>query len=138
MYTQAFLEFTVFGQPIPKARPRVAKGRAYTPTTTKNWEELVAQYANLAMLHEGWHLVTNPVEVYMEFYRQDQKKADLDNLIKGVLDACNGVVYADDKQVRTLIGKVVYGAGKLAGVKVMFFEPGCLSDPLSQLMDVLK
>jgi Holliday junction resolvase RusA-like endonuclease len=32
----------------------------------------------------------------------DKKRADLDNLVKGLMDACTGILWEDDSQVQTL------------------------------------
>lgn len=82
-----------------KARPRVANGRAYTPESTKQWEERV-----------GWEFISvhgrprigGPVKVHIFFH---QSLADIDNLCKAVLDALNGIAYEDDRQVVELNAK---------------------------------
>jgi Holliday junction resolvase RusA-like endonuclease len=45
-------EFTIEGKPIPKARPRIANGRAYTPKRTSKYEKLVRARATAAVLWE--------------------------------------------------------------------------------------
>ena len=44
------------------------------------------------------------------FYRQGQRKADIDNLLKTVSDAATGIFWADDSQVREQYGRVEYGS----------------------------
>jgi Holliday junction resolvase RusA-like endonuclease len=49
----------------------------------------------------GGRLIEGPVRVTVAFYGAD-KRADLDNLIKSVLDAAQGSVFVNDKQVVSL------------------------------------
>ena len=94
------ITFTVPGNPIPKQSFRYAKGGGYQPQRVKDWQDLVAQYAAIAMM--GQDLYQWEVEVSIEFRRENQRKVDLDNLSKSVLDSCNGIVWNDDKQVMKL------------------------------------
>ena len=110
-----YINFTYSGAPMPKARPRFANGHAYTPKTTRGYEEAITAAALEAMsgsqMAEGcW------VEVELEFYvpiprswsrmrkkcmagKYHTQKPDLDNYVKAVLDACQGVIYKDDALV---------------------------------------
>ena len=45
---------------------------------------------------------TEPLEVDLAFFMPDKKKRDPTNLLKGLLDALEGVVYNDDKQIDAL------------------------------------
>jgi crossover junction endodeoxyribonuclease RusA len=95
---QAAYSFTVPGVPVPKARPRIGNGRAYTPKRTKAHELAVWAYARQA----GVKPITGPVTVWCEFHLPTPERADADNLAKAVLDALNGTAYADDRQVMEL------------------------------------
>jgi crossover junction endodeoxyribonuclease RusA len=86
--------------PIPKGRPRFSRfGGVYTPQRTRDFEEAVK-----------WKLkevFKNPIDAEVEiqvhfYYKRD---ADIDNFCKAFLDACNGVVFNDDRQVVCLIAK---------------------------------
>ena len=96
------ISFTVPGNPIPKARPRVTfqpgrKPTAYTPARTKGWEATVADVARLAM--GGREPVEGPVELTLRFYRRDRRRVDGDNMTKAVFDALQGRVFENDDQV---------------------------------------
>lgn len=92
------VSFFVTGRPIPKGRPRfnTKTGNAYTPATTVEWETTVGWTAKAAMAAKGRLLGT--LSARLTFYGA-RANADIDNLIKAVLDGCNRIVYADDKQV---------------------------------------
>lgn len=47
---------------------------------------------------QGVQPISGPVAVFLDVYRP-RKRGDLDNLLKAVLDALNGVAYGDDEQV---------------------------------------
>lgn len=83
---------------MPKGRPRFANGRTFTPARTREWEDLVAW--NARIFYRGEPLV-GPVSVTLRFHGA-RANADLDNLTKAVLDACNGICFVDDRQVALL------------------------------------
>jgi Holliday junction resolvase RusA-like endonuclease len=101
------ITFTVDGQPLPKQRPRIANGHAYTPQKTKAWEALVQAEAWIAM--QGRYALARDVAVTMVFRRHGSRRADCDNLQKSCLDGMNGVVYEDDSQIVQLHAEVQYG-----------------------------
>lgn len=101
--------FTVYGDPVPKARPRTVRkgGRtwSYTPKKVTKWENIVREEA-------GKHFsepFNGPVALILAFYMNRPKSRrkenyvvttpDLDNLEKAFLDGLNEVAYMDDKQV---------------------------------------
>jgi crossover junction endodeoxyribonuclease RusA len=108
------IKFSIDGQPIPKARPRVSKKRAYTPARTAAWEDAVGWAARAAQVEPAM----GDVYVSLQFWRKGKARADLDNLVKGVLDGLNGIAYDDDKQVVSLRATVEYGHEK-PGVDVI-------------------
>ncbi len=95
------IRFTVPGNPVAKGRPRVNRaGWSWTPQKTKDATKVV-QEAIEALL-EDIHGVFfySDFGIYCEFFmRLKGHGADVDNLLKLVLDACNGLVWKDDKQV---------------------------------------
>lgn len=118
------ISFIVPGTPIAKGRPKFAKRGAfvkvYTPEKTANYETLVGWYARSAK-PDDIDLLTGPLKVEIHASIEipsswsktkrvmalngdlnPTTKPDLDNLAKGVLDAMNGIIYVDDKQVVSL------------------------------------
>ena len=104
--------FEIPGRPVPKQRPRVVNGHAFTPEKTKDYERLVRlSYLNAGgQLHEGAVSVT--IAVWYDMPKSWPKtkkvntkglphisKPDLDNVIKSVLDGLNGTAWEDDAQV---------------------------------------
>lgn len=92
------LTLRVDGPPQVKERPRVVRGRAYTPRTTSDAETSIAWQARQIIRRP----LSDPVAVSITFRLPDRRRRDLDNLAKTVLDALNGVAWADDSQIHTL------------------------------------
>lgn len=82
--------------PVVKGRPRLGKGRTFTPQKTRDYEALIAQLIAPHVLQKN---LTDDLFVYARFHTATQRRRDLDNLVKALLDGFNDVVYADDKQV---------------------------------------
>lgn len=93
------IQFFVPGNPIPKQSFRYRKGGGYQPKRVREWEATVSGYA-LASEYE--YIRDGDIRVELNFKRKDKRKCDLDNLSKGVLDACNKIIWADDKQITDL------------------------------------
>ena len=98
---EPFGQFSVFGNPLPKERPRVTVSRAgahaYTPLRTKHWEAQVRDAARAAMA--GRPPLPGSVAVELWLWRGDRRRVDADNCEKALLDACNEVIWNDDVQV---------------------------------------
>ena len=100
---------TVPGRVVGKGRPRFTKaGRAYTPRATVEFEQRV----RAVWIAAGHPMLTGPLAVRVTVVRPlpksapksrdgewDTHRPDLDNVVKAVLDALNGVAYEDDAQV---------------------------------------
>jgi Holliday junction resolvase RusA-like endonuclease len=117
--TTEILRFFVPGQPLPKQRPRLGRHGVYTPTKTLEWENEIGWAAREAMQIAGLGATPCDVHVHMLFQRKGKQRADLDNLIKACLDGMNGIVWIDDRQVRSLSAQVDYGfANGSAGILI--------------------
>ena len=115
------MQFTVYGEPVAKGRPKFSRQgnfvRSYTPTKTTNYENLVKlSYA------EACRGLNNPLEgevsmridAFFSIPKSTSKKKrelmntglinhtkrpDADNIAKAICDALNKVAYADDSQI---------------------------------------
>lgn len=111
--TEMLFDITIDGDPKSKARPRFGKrvkGRpgVYTEKGTKEAELAVAW----AVRHSVPGLrpsADHDYCVWVRFHVHGWKRRDSDNMTKLVLDALNGVVWADDQQVTELHVEVFRG-----------------------------
>ena len=90
--------FRVPGSVVPKARARVARGHAYTPQATRDYEAKVKR----AALEAGVQPLVGRIRLSITIHSADRRRRDLDNMIKSISDALNGVAYADDSQIDQL------------------------------------
>ena len=121
--------FIVEGRPVAKARPRATRrGVVYTPKTTVEAERNIRE-AFLDRMEHNFKPLETPVAVSLCFYfaqpkgtskkvfdesrgKARPKKPDIDNLIKTVLDALNGVAWKDDNQVVRVEAEKLNGGTK--------------------------
>lgn len=108
---------------------------AYTPEKTVSYENLVKVVAAQAMA--GRQIIEGSVEVVLvvqvqapESWSKKKRaaalsgelaptsKPDLDNIIKGIFDAMNGVVFKDDKQVSFVTAQKMYSQTPCVAVGV--------------------
>lgn len=100
------ISLRVAGEPVPKARPRHGKnGRVYTPDKTLAAEEAIGWRVRECYI--GLVPTDRPVGIDLVFACRGSRakrngRADLDNLVKLVKDALNGLVWLDDSQVENL------------------------------------
>lgn len=120
-------------EPIAQGRPRLSSrggfARAYDPPKSRSWKAFVADYATKAMKDAGiTELLEGPLLIRIRFgfplpksqHRKREpvprqwhmKRPDLDNLYKGVIDACEGVIYHRDSEiVKVVMDKVIVAQG---------------------------
>jgi len=93
--------------PVPKARPKVSKNRAYTPTRTRRAEAMIAAYVRPKYKGELHHGAMGIKAIFVHRRPKALKgtdripkhtRPDGDNLLKLVLDACEGIIYKCDGQ----------------------------------------
>ena len=107
--------FKVEGQPQGKGRPRFTRsGHCFTPQSTRDYEFMIASEYKMAKgeLLDGYVRVN--IKAYYKIPKATTKinrgkieagllkpavKPDVDNVVKAVLDALNGIAYHDDNQV---------------------------------------
>lgn len=119
------IKFRIEGAPTAKGRPRFARigahVRAYTPKKTEGAENTIKLIASNALASP----FNGAVEIFIVFgmpipkstskkrseglkSSPHLKRPDVDNLVKLVLDALNGVAWDDDSQVFSIVARKVY------------------------------
>lgn len=105
-------------RPVPKGRPRIGKGgHAFTPQRTRDYEADVSRFMREAM--RGRAPMKGPVAVEvtvskagavlrfwpLKDHAGSKLRGDVDNYVKALLDAANGIIVADDKQVMKIVAE---------------------------------
>lgn len=121
------LVFEVPGEPRGKGRPRFSKtGHAYTDSETRAYEEKIVAYYRKAFQGFRWPdgaFISVEVTAHYRIPKNANKaavaamqagkllpgrKPDIDNILKVVLDALNGVAYRDDSKVVSVSANKIY------------------------------
>ncbi len=134
------IRIVVPGEPKPHPRPRACKrgdhARVYTPKPAQDRKYNIQKYGKDAYGDHPPH--TGAVSMEMTFIMPRPKNRiwktkpmpreklthgpDLDNLAKSVMDALNGVVYLDDRQIFSLITTKWTASGKEAARIIIVVE----------------
>lgn len=127
------------GQPRGQGRPRFNRmGVAYKTSEDKAYERALCmaywqKYTGAPMLEGPLTLMVKAIFPIPQSKSKREKalmlsgeikptvKPDIDNVIKAVLDALNGVAFPDDKAVTWLIGEKVYGETPGIEIKIKGF-----------------
>lgn len=134
---------------VSKERPRAARGgHHYTPKKTRDYEKGV----RAAALEQEITPYCCPVSVVVwifektpKSYTKAQKDAaekgliypragDIDNKIKAITDALNGVAYLDDRQITDLSGRRRYGVAN--GILVCVARSGISDQELREYVEI--
>jgi len=97
------------GRPVPLQRSRTSRGRHYLPKRSRIFRELVqAEWMAAGRPSLG----AAPFACSIRSYGA-RATADLDNLVKAILDALNGLAFDDDCQLVCIAGahKLAVDAG---------------------------
>jgi Holliday junction resolvase RusA-like endonuclease len=123
------LHFVVPGDAVGKERARVVvsggRVRAFTPGKTAAFEHKVRLMADMACGAQRWTFTPKDrFRVEVRIARQHAERGpDIDNVVKGVLDALNGVAWRDDSHVRELAASICHAPGA-PGVEVSVWKLG--------------
>ena len=137
------MELTIFGDPVPQGRPRFTKtGHAYDPQRSQNYKQLVRFWVTQQLKKlPKWKPHQNALRVSLTFHlgipiswsKEKRTRAingeikpivrngDIDNLVKSILDSCNGLLWVDDCIITDLSAKKRY-TGDLARVVIKITE----------------
>lgn len=134
-----WIQFTVPGRPKGKGRPRFSRYSVYTPHGTMDYERKIKEAYRAA----GGPLFTGDIAVRVQAFfgipkswkKEKRERAvkgylypgrpspDIDNIMKIVLDALNGIAYKDDDAVvYALCSKAYVPPGQEARLEVTLLE----------------
>ena len=95
----------IHGQPVPCPRPRVTKHGTYYPKRYTRWLSDTRVLLRQACIEQNkGKFIEGDVVVEVTFSGA-RADADIDNLCKAVLDAAQGQVFKDDRQVVELLAE---------------------------------
>jgi len=129
--------FTVKGQPKGKGRPRFTKnGHVYTPESTRIYEEEIKLRYKEKFKDEMLDgniavevFINKKPASYLGIKKYNKLlgkycniKPDTDKVVKAVLDALNGVAYADDKNVVEIYAVKKYASESSVVVRLYELE----------------
>lgn len=116
------IRLVVYGNPVPKARVRVVRTKSgktvsYTPHKTESWEDSIRIQA---LQDRPAKLLDGPLALEVIFYllrpkskpkrvKYPDTKPDLDNLVKSIKDALEGVIYTNDSRIVREVIEKCYG-----------------------------
>lgn len=115
-------------EPVAQSRPRFSKrGIVYECERVKKFKETVKWYVKSKFRAKP--IEDSPIGIDLTFYIKPAngkgvvKKPDLDNLIKSILDALEGVIYENDCQIVKLTAAKLpsFGQEKIS-MKIYFIE----------------
>lgn len=121
------------GRPVPKGRPRFARGKVITPKRTREYEKFVGLCARMAMVEAGMiapleggvGLRITALYARPRFVGKAHRlwgrpgrvpltgggsHPDLSNVIKSIEDGLQGVAFVDDHQVCAVEGARLYAS----------------------------
>ena len=126
------MEIVIYGEPIPQGRPRFTKtGHTYDPQRSRNYKQLVRFWVTQHLKKiDGFKPYENALCVDLTFYlgiptswskqkrmqasqgqiRPIVRNGDIDNMVKAILDANNGLLWVDDCIITDLSARKRYTA----------------------------
>ena len=107
------IKFTASLEPVAFKRVMANGKRRYNSAEYTEFKNGLGYFALQAM--KGREPMTGAIKLHADFYKRKPKKitsrnwGDLDNHLKSVLDALNGIAYLDDAQVVSISGTKNFG-----------------------------
>lgn len=115
------MRYVLHGKPTPQARPRFGKGYVYDvqePIRNFCKLDLKAQHKNKPLFEGRLHIEINFYMKMPAYWKQSKKigmvgkyhacRPDFSNLLKFVEDCGTGILYKDDAQICSVVGKKIY------------------------------
>lgn len=126
------LKLVIYGKPVPQGRPRFTRtGHVYDPQESKDYKENVKFWVTQQIKGKGIRLYDCALCVDLTFYMpiptswskkrrmeadagiiRPTVRPDIDNLVKGVTDSCNNLLWKDDCFITDLHARKRYTAGQ--------------------------
>ena len=107
--------------PCPASRPRVTRWSTYYPKRYTKFKKDMQALTSEMETTLSENLLSVHVDFYIKMHKSWSKKkteklantycsnnSDIDNYIKAILDALNGVLFIDDKQVVEIFARKIY------------------------------
>ena len=137
------ITITIPGNPIAKARPRFARrGKFVTTYNCQDTEEGKVRWTMMSQfMDEDPILAGVGIKLYCRFFMPipasttkkhrllmegcafpHTKKPDLDNLVKFIKDCANGILWADDSQVVSLVASKAYHPRPATEIRIEWEE----------------
>ena len=126
------MEIVIYGEPIPQGRPRFTKtGHTYDPQRSRNYKQLVRFWVTQHLKKiDGFKPYEDALCVDLTSYlgiptswskqkriqasqgqiRPIVRNGDIDNMVKAILDANNGLLWVDDAIITDLSARKRYTA----------------------------
>lgn len=111
------MKITIPIEPVPLARHQIntiTKGRYLPPKSVDFREEIRWEVLKAVKARE---ILQVPLAVTLHFYKLQnitaQKYGDIDNHVKAILDACNKILWTDDRLITELHAYKHKGAGRI-------------------------
>lgn len=132
--------YTLHLEPKPQSRPRFGRNRAYEDGKMTQWKR---NYVSQLRLLNPKIIPNGPVYVSMTFYIYPpkriaevkkkrleleseaiyvDKRPDIDNYIKAVLDCSNEILFKDDGQVAALSSQKLYSLNPRIEIEITSLE----------------
>jgi crossover junction endodeoxyribonuclease RusA len=113
------IEITFPWPPSVNTYWRVVNGRPIISEKGRMYRKAVMAI----ILKEQIELIEGPIRVEIDAYRPDNRKRDLDNILKALLDGmAKGLVYEDDSQIKDLSIKWAPEIGGMVKVRIFKME----------------
>ena len=116
------INITLYAEPVAQGRPRFSTAggyaRAYDPAKSRNYKQLLSLSAEEQLRQQGGAMLDEPIFLSVRVYRSIPKsfskkkqaqaergelrpitKPDIDNYVKGIKDALNGICWRDDSLI---------------------------------------
>lgn len=113
----------IYMHPVAKGRPRLGQYGTYTPVDTVRAENYI-KYTLAQEFREPPFGKDDALKLTVTFYRQRPAstpkrvtqpitRPDIDNYLKLLCDACNGVLWHDDSQITSIQASKQFGTPRI-------------------------